>query len=85
MNFTDINEMMEIAFEFFEEQIVKNPEINLKEPPCRECLKFAPRITLTVSSEKSKFNGIILCTADSMENDFSCYVPRESMSPEHLK
>lgn len=47
----------------------------IKEPPCKDCKDFNPRIT---TDRKGTFNGVVICTADSMHHDFSCFLARET-------
>jgi len=41
------------------------------EPPCKNCAYFKPTRKV---SYKGEFDGVSICTASDMFNDFSCYV-----------
>ena len=48
--------------------------IDIKEPPCKYCKFFRPRI---ITDSRGKFNGVCLCIKDDMYHDFSCFMIKE--------
>jgi hypothetical protein len=46
----------------------------VEEPPCKHCKFWNPRIR---TDEQGKYAGVVLCTAEKMHSDFSCFKPKE--------
>jgi len=52
--------------------------IPIAEPPCKNCAFFKPRFDFSVDGKQ---NGVRLCQAERMYNDFSCF--KEKPDDEH--
>jgi hypothetical protein len=48
--------------------------LDIKEPPCKHCKKWSPRI---VTDPRGDYHSVRLCTSGYMRFDFSCYQPKE--------
>jgi len=46
----------------------------IKEPPCKYCKYFDPRI---VTDSRGNFDGVCLCISENMCSDFSCFRNKE--------
>jgi hypothetical protein len=55
------------------EKQFKPIEVNIDEPPCKHCFFFNPRVT---TDKNGNFAGVIVCTSDDMNHDFSCFKQR---------
>ena len=44
--------------------------IDIKEPPCRWCNHFNPRIK---TNSRGEYDGVSICSAPDMYHDFSCF------------
>jgi hypothetical protein len=46
----------------------------IKEPPCKGCKYFTPRIR---TNTRGEYDGVSICSAEDMYHDFSCYKPKD--------
>jgi hypothetical protein len=59
------------------EDYEKDPEIlDIKRPPCEDCMFWNPQRTYHEGVYKSHFSGLVLCHAENMHKDFSCFKAR---------
>jgi len=52
--------------------------IPITEPPCKNCKLFKPRFDFSIDG---KPNGVRLCQAERMYNDYSCYTEESASEP----
>lgn len=55
------------------EGTIRGLTLGINEPPCKGCKHFRPRYT---TDSKGNINGVVLCKAKEMHNDFSCFEER---------
>lgn len=56
-------------------------EIDVSEPPCRNCRRWAPRRVYAYG----QFQGVQLCHAQEMQFDFSCFRAKDAADPDQAK
>lgn len=61
-------------------QLPKIPALKISEPPCRHCRHWRPEPNIKVHKGAQVVQGIVLCQAENMHRDFSCYDERENAS-----
>lgn len=52
------------------------PKLDVAAPPCVDCAHWSPEFIFMQYENGQKQNGIILCHADTMRRDFSCFDQR---------
>jgi len=62
--------------EYSEEQARAALSILVEWPPCQHCKFWRPQIDVDKVAGAQRYNGVILCHAETMYRDFSCFDSR---------
>lgn len=53
------------------------PKLDIEGPPCKNCIHWNPQPHFVDGHKGCEIQGVKLCHADEMFNDFSCFKERE--------
>ena len=54
------------------------PPLDVSEPPCPQCKYWRPQPKVAMVKGAQVVQGVILCHAEDMYRDFSCFEQREA-------